>query len=51
LKSKRRFGVKAVGARPRSASRDHGSLGFHTDELYYIDSGWHLALGYVDFRK
>ncbi len=26
-----------------------GNLGFHTDELYYLDSGNHLALGYVDF--
>ncbi len=27
----------------------NGALGFHTDELYYIDSGRHAALGYVDF--
>ena len=27
----------------------NGTLGFHTDELYYIDSGNHPALGYVDF--
>ena len=27
----------------------NGTLGFHTDELYYIDSGWHPAFGYVDF--
>lgn len=27
----------------------NGILGFHTDELYYIDCGWHPALGYVDF--
>jgi hypothetical protein len=27
----------------------NGNLGFHTDELYYIDSGRHAALGYVDF--
>src|SRR5580704_5114775 len=27
----------------------NGILGFHTDELYYIDSGRHPALGYVDF--
>lgn len=27
----------------------NGNLGFHTDELYYIDCGRHLALGYVDF--
>lgn len=26
-----------------------GNLGFHTDELYYLDSGRHQALGYVDF--
>ncbi len=28
---------------------NNGTLGFHTDELYYIDSGRHPALGYVDF--
>jgi Dolichyl-phosphate-mannose-protein mannosyltransferase len=27
----------------------NGNLGFHTDEFYYIDSGRHPALGYVDF--
>jgi hypothetical protein len=27
----------------------NGTLGFHTDELYYIDCGRHPALGYVDF--
>jgi dolichyl-phosphate-mannose-protein mannosyltransferase len=27
----------------------NGTLGFHTDELYYIDCGRHLAFGYVDF--
>ncbi|MGA9977956.1 MAG: glycosyltransferase family 39 protein [Candidatus Sulfotelmatobacter sp.] len=27
----------------------NATLGFHTDELYYIDSGRHAALGYVDF--
>jgi len=26
-----------------------GTLGFHTDELYYLACGRHLALGYVDF--
>src|SRR5439155_15296284 len=25
------------------------TLGFHTDELYYLDCGRHPALGYVDF--
>ncbi len=27
----------------------NGNLGFHTDELYYLDCGRHPALGYVDF--
>ncbi len=27
----------------------NGTLGFHTDELYYLDCGWHPARGYVDF--
>jgi hypothetical protein len=27
----------------------NGVLGFHTDELYYLDAGRHPALGYVDF--
>ena len=26
-----------------------GTLGFHTDELYYLDCARHLAFGYVDF--
>jgi hypothetical protein len=27
----------------------NANLGFHTDELYYLDSGAHPAFGYVDF--
>src|SRR6266567_536475 len=27
----------------------NGNLGFHTDELYYLDCGRHPAFGYVDF--
>lgn len=27
----------------------NGTLGFHIDELYYLDCGRHLAFGYVDF--
>ena len=27
----------------------NSTLGFHTDELYYLDCGRHPALGYVDF--
>ena len=27
----------------------NGTLGFHTDELYYVACGRHPALGYVDF--
>ncbi|HZK72599.1 MAG TPA: glycosyltransferase family 39 protein [Clostridia bacterium] len=27
----------------------NGTLGFHTDELYYLASGRHPAFGYVDF--
>src|SRR3984893_14373769 len=27
----------------------NGTLGFHTDELYYLDCGRHLAFGSVDF--
>jgi hypothetical protein len=27
----------------------NGTLGFHTDELYYMDAGRHPAFGYVDF--
>lgn len=27
----------------------NGTLGFHTDELYYLDAGRHPAFGYVDY--
>lgn len=27
----------------------NGTLGFHTDELYYLDCGRHPSFGYVDF--
>ena len=27
----------------------NGTLGFHTDELYYLDAGRHPTFGYVDF--
>src|SRR5487761_149431 len=27
----------------------NNTLGFHTDELYYLTCGLHPALGYVDF--
>ena len=27
----------------------NGTLGFHTDELYYLDCRRHPAFGYVDF--
>jgi hypothetical protein len=42
------FGGAAVGIIVLHLATN-GTLGFHTDELYYLDSGRHPALGYVDF--
>ncbi len=42
------FGGAAVGIIALHLATN-GTLGFHTDELYYLDSGRHPALGYVDF--
>jgi hypothetical protein len=42
------FGGAAVGIIALHLATN-GVLGFHTDELYYLDSGRHPALGYVDF--
>jgi hypothetical protein len=42
------FGVAAVGIIALHLATS-GTLGFHTDELYYLDSGRHPAFGYVDF--
>jgi hypothetical protein len=42
------FGGAAVGVIALHLATN-GTLGFHTDELYYLDSGRHPALGYVDF--
>jgi hypothetical protein len=42
------FGGAAVGIIALHLATN-GILGFHTDELYYLDSGRHPALGYVDF--
>src|ERR1700736_4112961 len=49
----RRTPVLLYGAAVASVIALHlatnGTLGFHTDELYYLDCGRHPALGYVDF--
>ena len=42
------FGGAAVGIIALHLATN-GTLGFHTDELYYLDAGRHPALGYVDF--
>jgi Dolichyl-phosphate-mannose-protein mannosyltransferase len=42
------FGGAAVGIIALHLATN-GTLGFHTDELYYLTCGWHPALGYVDF--
>jgi len=42
------FGGAALGVIALHLATN-GSLGFHTDELYYLDSGRHPAFGYVDF--
>jgi Dolichyl-phosphate-mannose-protein mannosyltransferase len=42
------FGGAALGVIALHLATN-STLGFHTDELYYLDSGRHPALGYVDF--
>jgi 4-amino-4-deoxy-L-arabinose transferase-like glycosyltransferase len=42
------FGA-AAGATVALHLATNGTLGFHTDELYYLACGRHPALGYVDF--
>jgi dolichyl-phosphate-mannose-protein mannosyltransferase len=42
------FGGAALGITALHLATN-STLGFHTDELYYLDSGRHPALGYVDF--
>jgi hypothetical protein len=42
------FGGSAVGIIALHLATN-GTLGFHTDELYYLTCGQHPALGYVDF--
>jgi hypothetical protein len=42
------FGAAALGIVALHLATS-GTLGFHTDELYYLTCGQHPALGYVDF--
>ncbi|HVS49185.1 MAG TPA: glycosyltransferase family 39 protein [Candidatus Dormibacteraeota bacterium] len=42
------FGGAALGVIALHLATNN-TLGFHTDELYYLTCGWHPALGYVDF--
>jgi dolichyl-phosphate-mannose-protein mannosyltransferase len=42
------FGGAALGVVALHLATN-STLGFHTDELYYLTCGWHPALGYVDF--
>jgi len=42
------FGGAALGVLAVHLATN-ATLGFHTDELYYLDCGRHPALGYVDF--
>ena len=42
------FGGAAVGVIALHLATN-STLGFHTDELYYLDAGHHPAFGYVDF--
>jgi hypothetical protein len=42
------FGAAAVGVVALHIATN-STLGFHTDELYYLDAGRHPAFGYVDF--
>jgi Dolichyl-phosphate-mannose-protein mannosyltransferase len=42
------FGIAAAGVIALHLATN-STLGFHTDELYYLASGRHPALGYVDF--
>jgi len=42
------YGGAAVGVIALHLATN-GTLGFHTDELYYLSAGRHRAFGYVDF--
>ena len=42
------YGCAAIGVIALHLATN-GTLGFHTDELYYLACGRHPALGYVDF--